>query len=133
MKFWQLVSITSDEADLIARIALVCPVWKKYELLARNFPASVKSQDRAALDTSVDTDFVIEVLGGMKKRLYLSSDNWLRSWQLDPTDQIMSVLDSVTRYGADVVEAVCERGAVEVKPQGQTGTAPASNAHRDTH
>ena len=64
MKFWQLVSITSDEADLIARIASVCPIWKEYELLASNFPASVNSQDRA-LDTSVDTDFVIEVLAAL--------------------------------------------------------------------
>lgn len=115
VKFWQLVSITSDEAELIARVASDSPVWKEYELLARDFSVLVKAQDRAALDTPVDADFVVAVLGGMKKNLYLSSDNWLRSWQLDPTDQVVSVLDSIARYGADMVEAVCERGAVEVR------------------
>lgn len=114
MKFWQLVSITSDEADLITRVASTRPAWKGYELLVSEFPVLVKAQNRAALDALVDTDFVVAVLGGMRKNLYISPDNWLRSWQLDPADQVVSVLDSVNRYGADVVEAVCERGAVEV-------------------
>lgn len=115
MKFWQLVSITSDEVDLTTRVASANSAWNGYELLANEFPVLVKAQNRAALDTLVDTDFVVAVLGGMRRNLYLSSDNWLRSWQLDPADQVISVLDSVARYGADVVEAVCERGAVEVR------------------
>lgn len=115
MKFWQLVSIAGDDMGLISRVASTHPAWKRYELLAIDFSALVKSQDRAALDTLVDTDFVVAVLGGMRRDLYLSSDNWLRSWQLGPADQALSVLDSVNRYGADLVEAVFERGAMEVR------------------
>ncbi len=115
MKFWQLVSIASEERDLISRVASIQPAWKKYELLEINFAALVDAQDRAALDSLVDDDFVVAVIGEMQRNLYLSSDSWLRSWRLDETDQTVSVLDSITRYGADVVEAVCERGAVEIK------------------
>lgn len=114
MKFWQLVSITRDDVGLISRVASTRTAWKRYELLAGNFSGLVKAQDRAALDLIVDTDFVVAVLGGIQRKLYLSPDKWLRSWELDSTDQAIPVLDAFTRYGSDVVEAVCERGAVEV-------------------
>lgn len=115
MKFWQLVSIVRDDADLIARVASTNPAWKEYKSLVIEFPVLVRAQNRAVLDALVDTDFVIAVLGLMRRNLYLSSDNWLRSWQLETTDQIVSILDSFVRYGADVVEAVCESGAVKIR------------------
>lgn len=114
MKFWQLTSIASDNPGLISRVALTRTTWKRYELLASNFSNLVKAQDRAMLDSIVDTDFVIAVLGEIQKNLYLSSDNWLRSWQLDPDDQVVSILDAFIRYGPDIVEDVFERGSVEV-------------------
>jgi hypothetical protein len=115
VKFWQLVSIVSNEEDLIFRVASTSSMWKRYEELARNFSTFVKVQDRAMLDTIVDPNFVVAVLCRLRKNLYMSSDNWLRSWKLDTTDKSISILDSFNLYGADIVEAVCERGAAEIK------------------
>lgn len=114
MKFWQLVSITSDDVGLITRIASTHPTWKQYEPLSSNFSNFVKAQNRAALDSIVSTDFVAAVLGELQRSLYLSSDHWLRSWQLDSNDQVVPILEAFKTYGADVVEAVCERGATQV-------------------
>lgn len=114
MKFWQLASITSDDSGLITRIASTRPIWKQYESLSINFSGLVKAQDRAALDSIVATDFVVAVLGEAQKNLYLSSDNWLRSWQLNSTDQTVPVLEAFKRYGADVIEVACERGATQI-------------------
>lgn len=114
MKFWQLDSIARVDAGLISRVASTRPIWKRYELLASNFSSLVDAQDRAALDSMVDTDFVVAVLGKLRRNLYLSSDNWLRSWPLNPGDQVLSVLDAYKRYGADAVEDAFEFGSVEV-------------------
>jgi hypothetical protein len=116
MKFWQLMSIAREEdRDLVRCVASTCPRWKKYELLAVNFPALVDAQDRIALDSLVDSDFVAAVLGKVRKNLYLSSDNWLRSWPLNVSDQVLSVLEAVTRYGGDVVEEIFEFGSMKVR------------------
>ena len=111
MKFWQMDSIARVDAELIYRVAITEPNWKRYELLASNFPQLVESQDREALDSIVDKEFVVAVLGRLRRNLYLSSDNWLRSWQLNPGDQVISVLDAYKRYGADAVEDVFESGS----------------------
>lgn len=63
----------------------------------------------------VDTAFAIAVLEGVRRNLYLSSDDWLRSNQSAPDDQAISILDSFKRYGADVVEDVLEKGSMNVR------------------
>lgn len=114
MKFWQLASITSDDVGVITRVASTRPIWKQYESLSSNFSSLVKAQDRVALDSMVTTDFAVAVLGEIQRNFYLSSDNWLRSWQLDTTDQALPILEAFKRYGADIVEFVCERGATQI-------------------
>jgi hypothetical protein len=115
MKFWQLVSIAVREPGLISHVASTRPSWKRYELLASDFSNLVRTQDRAALDSFVDTDFAVAVLDGVRMSLYLSADGWLRKAQLDSTDRTLSVLDSFKRYGADIVEDVCEKGSAKVR------------------
>lgn len=115
MKFWQLLSIAREEKnghELILRIASTRPNWKRYEWLVGNFSSLVDAQDRDALDSIVDTDFVVAVLGEIRQNLYLSSDNWLRSWQFNPEDQVISVLDAFTRYGTDAVDEAFEKGSI---------------------
>lgn len=114
MKLWQLVSIVNGDRGLVSRVAKSHLSWSRYELFMREFSDLVDAQNREVLDSLVETDFANAVLGSMKKNLYLSSDNWLRSWQAYPTDQTISMLDSFSRYGADVVEDVCESGSVKV-------------------
>ena len=114
MKLWQLVSIARIDAGLISRIASTHAAWKKYELFVSNFSNLVDVQDRVALDSIVDTDFVAAVLGKLRRDLYLTSDNRLRSRQLNPDDQAVSVLDAYKRYGADAVEDTFEYGSIDV-------------------
>lgn len=120
MKFWQLSSIAraagkGSGSQLISRVASTKPVWKRYEWLVRNLSSLVDLQDREALDSIVDTDFVIAVLTEIRQNLYLSSDNWLRTWQLEADDRVVSFLDAFTLYGADAVEEVFEKGSVCVE------------------
>jgi len=114
VKFWQLVSITNDDMRLISHVASLRPNWEKYILLVRDFDQLVQSQDRAALDSIVDADFSAAVLTNVKRDLYLSSDDWLRSWRFDHNDQLITILEAVTSYGADIVEDVYEKGSHKV-------------------
>ena len=114
MKVWQLISITNNNIKLIAQVALKNPVWEKYEALFINFSNFVKTQDRATLDSALDTDFIVAVLKEIQQSLYYSSDHWLRSWKLNPDDQNISFLNAFEKYGAEILETACERGAVRV-------------------
>lgn len=114
MKFWQLVSIARDDANLIARVASTRPAWESFRLLSIRFSELVIAQDRVALDSVVDTEFAVAVLAEIRQPLYLSSDNWLRSWRLHSDDQELRAVEAFNRYGADVVEATFEKGALKV-------------------
>jgi len=116
MKFWQLSSIADSEGDLILRIAASCPLWKKYECLFSNIVELVETQNREILDSIVDNDFVIAVLEKVERNLYLSADNWLRSWKFHIADKEISILDSYKFFGGEVVENVIEHGSVKVTP-----------------
>lgn len=114
MKFWQLISIVRTDKDLIFRVASTHAGWKKYASQTKNFSKLVATQDRAVLDSIIEKEFVIAVLKSIDKKLYLTSDGWLRSYQEDSADQAISILDSFLQYGGDKVEGVLERGAVTI-------------------
>jgi hypothetical protein len=114
MKFWQLISITRDEKNLVLEVAASNQAWARYEALARNFSTLTKSGSRTELDTLVDTDFIVAVSGASQRKLFLSSDQWLRSWRKDSKDQAISLINSLERFGADIVEDALERGAVKI-------------------
>lgn len=84
MKFWQLVAITrNDFPDLITRLSNTNILWENF---ANNFSDYVRKSDRLALDSIVKTEFLVALLDQTKTSLYLSSDNWLRSWKFVSTD-----------------------------------------------
>jgi hypothetical protein len=84
MKFWQLVAITrNDFPDLITRLSNTNILWENF---ANNFSDYVRRSDRLALDSIVKTEFLVALLDQTKTSLYLSSDNWLRSWKFVSTD-----------------------------------------------
>ncbi len=114
MKLWQLVSIMECDMALMSRVAAQRADWKTYELMLGRYEQLVQSQDRAVLDSVVETDFAIAVLKNVRRNLHLSADNQLRSWPFDPYAQVMSVLEAVTRYGGDIVEDVLEKGSYDV-------------------
>lgn len=115
MKFWELMSIARDEVQLIDEVATSHPEWRSYGVLLENFSSSVKTQNRAALDVVLDNGFVHAVLGKMQRSLFLSTDKWLRSWQVNQNDKVIPISEAFKSYGANVLEAVFERGAVKIK------------------
>lgn len=116
MKLWQLSSIAREEreTDLITQKASSRAKWKKYVDIMRNYDDFVMKQDRGVLDMIVDNDFVEAVLGAMRVKLYLSSDDWLRPMRKEASDQELSVLESYKRYGANAVEESFEYGTIYV-------------------
>lgn len=114
MKFWQLVSIVEKDGHLISQAAMSYAAWHHYDLLLKEFPEAVGAQNRELLDSAVDPDFSVAVLRGVKQNLYQSSDGWLRSYQLNASDEVVSILSAFLEYGADVVEDILEFGSVDL-------------------
>src|SRR5262245_6288765 len=114
MKFWQLMSVARDQPNLVERLASSRDQWTGYAELARVFPALVKAQDRARLDSVVDDDFVAVVLGELQGHCYRAKDHWLRSWRMDASDEALSMAAVFQTYGGNVLEEVLERGSVLV-------------------
>lgn len=114
MKFWQLVSVTSQQ--LVLQKASEDSSWKDYESLARDFRQIVNEQDRQKLDLILADGFVATVLVEADRFCYLGAENQLRSWRFSTEDKELSFLDVFQRYGGDILEEVCEKGSVTMRP-----------------
>ena len=114
MKFWQLTSITSENRDLIERVAKSDAAWSEYGEWASNLESIVQRQDRAILDRPVRNDFVFAVLNLFTRKMYVSHDGRLRSRSLGEGEEVISVSEAVRRYGGDAVEDALEYGSAYV-------------------
>lgn len=112
MKLWQLFSITRNYDSVIYDVALTKKSWDAYASLAQRFSMLVEKQERTTLDSMVDTDFVLSVLSKVEIELFLSFDGWLRTWRMHDADTIVSFADVYSRFGADALEEVIEKGSV---------------------
>jgi len=112
MKFWQLVSIASEQPELVSEVASGHPEWLHYATDASNMSTLVANQDRHTLDRVVDPVFAEAVLSGVRKSYYYGN-GWLRSRRLGSEEEI-SALEAAKRFGGDAVEDALEYGSVAV-------------------
>lgn len=114
MKLWQLMSVLEGDAATATSIARVHAEWRPIGEWIENFGDLVRRQDRAKLDYVLHDAFVQACLDSVERSLFVSSDNWLRSWRFSPEDEEVSMRSAFDRYGGDLVEDVLEKGSAQV-------------------
>ena len=114
MKFWQLVSTTDHNIDLIKAIASSNQNWSEFANWLNQYEALVRTQDRKKLDCVIPDAFVMRVLDQSELVCFLSKDGWLRAWRMSPEDMSISATEAYKRYGGDIIERVFNNGVSAV-------------------
>ncbi len=113
VKFWELTSVCRAQPELVARTAAEHPSWSQFEIWYRSRNELVASQDREKLDSELPEEFVKAVLEHCSKTFFLGGDGRLRSYPLNPDDEQLSALETYSRFG-NVLEQALEFGSVRV-------------------
>jgi hypothetical protein len=117
MKFWELVSVTREEPELMDRL-LDNPDWHGYHSWYTNYGQLVRRQDRQKLDSELPDDISRHILTASRAKYYLS-DGFIRTRPHGSSNAVMSAAEIYERYGGSLLEDVQEAGLVAI-PQPPT-------------
>jgi hypothetical protein len=114
MKLWQLDSVLGGNRTLPQKLASSRTEWKPLGELFAKVGELRKTGDWNTLSQPLPHDFVRQVLVASGLKCYVSRGGLLLSRSTSHEQVPMPAEQVFEKYGGDVLEAVYERGAVDV-------------------
>ena len=114
MKHWQLDLVVGNR-NLLIEVSFQRSEWAMVGQWYSDYNRIVNIQDRSKLDYLLPKDYVEAVLSSVPNVCYISKDGlWIRSRCHDQSDKVISFLDAYRRFGATVLEEICEYSVVGI-------------------
>jgi len=111
MKFWELVSIFSNDKKTLVSV-LKRARWTQYSEWLSDYPTIVGRQDRTILDFPLPDELCREVLSLSPERYQLRDGQLtsVSSRSARSADVTMSAVEAFDRFGGSALEEVSEKG-----------------------